>query len=87
MARSPLHDVVVGLDGSPASIAAARWAAAVLSDGGRLHALHVLRPVEELAVDAVLADSVKLRHAPRSSRSRDIGPPPRQTVDGAPRGG
>ena len=62
MSRSVIHDVVVGMDGSPESSSAARWAAASLSPAGRLHAIHVLRPVEELAVDAVLADSVALRH-------------------------
>lgn len=58
----PIREMVVGVDGSPASDPALRWAAATLAPGGRLHAVHVLSPVEELALDAVLGDSVKMLH-------------------------
>jgi nucleotide-binding universal stress UspA family protein len=54
--------LVVGVDGSDEARSALRWAAAALVPGGHLHVVHALSPVEELAVDAVLGDSVRLRH-------------------------
>lgn len=57
-----MNDLVVGVDGSRESSAAIGWAAAALAPGGRLHAVHVLAPAGELALDAVLGDSVSLRH-------------------------
>jgi nucleotide-binding universal stress UspA family protein len=63
-----LRDVVVGADGSNESIVALRWACNKIVEGGQLHAVHVVAPVEELAVDAALGDSVKLQHL----RERDL---------------
>lgn len=57
-----LVDVVVGIDGSPASISALRWAVAEASPRGRVHAVHVVELTEELALDAVQVDSVRVRH-------------------------
>jgi nucleotide-binding universal stress UspA family protein len=57
-----MNDLVVGVDGSREAAAAIGWAAAALVPGGRLHAVHVLAPAEELALDAVLGDSVTMRH-------------------------
>jgi nucleotide-binding universal stress UspA family protein len=57
-----LRELVVGLDGSEEATAALCWAASALAPNGRLHAIHVVTPGEELAVDAALADSVAWRH-------------------------
>lgn len=46
-----LGDVVVGLDGSQASLAALRWTAAQLAPEGRIHALHVATPDDDTALD------------------------------------
>ncbi len=62
MEMTLVQDVVVGLDGSTESSAALCFAVAVLPERTRLHAVHVIRPVEELARDAVLSDSVRDRH-------------------------
>lgn len=69
-----LSDVVVGIDGSAASITALRWAADAVSPSGRIHAVHVLVPAEELAVDAAQGDSVRLRHR-REEQLRDVWVP------------
>ncbi len=61
MARC-LNEVVVGVDGSRESIAALQWALAHVVPHGRVHAVHVVIPAEELALDAVLGDSVALQH-------------------------
>lgn len=42
-----LTDLVVGLDGSPSSAAALRWASSQLGPGGRVHAAHVAGSGEE----------------------------------------
>lgn len=57
-----LQQLVVGVDGSEESAAALRWASESLAPGGRLHAVHTVSFAAELAVDAVLGDSVGLRH-------------------------
>lgn len=62
MTGSLLDDVVVGLDGSDESAVALQWAAAALPPSSGLYAVHVMNPADELAMDAVLADSVKERH-------------------------
>ena len=58
-----VSDVVVGLDGSPASLTALRWAAEQFGPTCRLHVVHAVLAAEELALDAALGDSVRLlRH-------------------------
>lgn len=70
-ARHRLEHVVVGLDGSAASNDALRWAVAHVGDAGRVAAVHVVVPTEELALDAALGDSVRLvRH--REAELRDV---------------
>ncbi len=61
MEMTLVHDVVVGLDGSVESSTALRWAVGALPELTRIHAVHVIRPGEELARDAVLSDSLLLR--------------------------
>ncbi len=53
-----LHEVVVGLDGSAQSLIALEWAASEVAPGGRIHAVNVVLPLAQLAVDAALGDSV-----------------------------
>lgn len=62
MNASLLPVVVVGLDGSPESEVALRWAASQAAPDGRLHAVHAVHPADALARDAVLADSVRDQH-------------------------
>lgn len=57
-----LDDVVVGIDGSSASITALRWAASQVRQRGRVHAVHVVVPSEEVLADAAMTDSVGLKH-------------------------
>jgi nucleotide-binding universal stress UspA family protein len=57
-----MQTIVVGLDGSRPSSAAARWAAGAVAPGGRVQAIHVIGFGEELLVDAATADSVAYRH-------------------------
>lgn len=56
-----LDDVVVGIDGSSASLVALRWAVEHVGPGGRIRAVHVVAPGEEQldgALDDLLADLV-----------------------------
>ncbi len=62
MNESLLRDVVVGLDGSCQSRRAFDWAQSEVGPEGRIHAVHVISPLAELAVDAALGDSVMMRH-------------------------
>jgi nucleotide-binding universal stress UspA family protein len=55
-----LECLVVGVDGSPASEAALRWALANLIRTGQICAVHTVAPERELAIDAVLGSSVIL---------------------------
>lgn len=75
MNGSLVRDVVIGLDGSSQALVALRWAVDSATPGGTVHAVHVMLPVEELAFDAVLGDSVALRRR-REETLRDewIGP-------------
>lgn len=74
-----LDDVVVGVDGSDASIDAIRWALAHVRPHGHVHAVHVIGPAEELALDAALGDSVALqRH--REHELRELWIPKARTV-------
>lgn len=66
-----LTDVVVGVDGSNESIVALRWAGNKVMAGGRLHVVYVIAPIEELAIDAALGDSVGLQHL-REHDLRDV---------------
>ena len=60
--NSSVQRVMVGMNGSSASAAAARWAAATVPPGGELHAVHIIGAGEELLVDAATGDSVAYRH-------------------------
>jgi nucleotide-binding universal stress UspA family protein len=60
---SKLCEIVVGLDSSTESQAAMRWAIANVARDGRITVVHAVAPEQELALDAVLGDSVAmLRH-------------------------
>lgn len=58
MNMSLVRDAVIGLDGSPESTVALRWLATQMPSGGCVHAVHAVHPVDALARDAVLGDSV-----------------------------
>ena len=62
MNGSLLRDVVIGLDGSDQSRTAFAWAVSALGPEGRIHAVHVMLPVEELMFGAAQADSVAMLH-------------------------
>ena len=62
MNESLLRDVVVGLDGSCQSRQALDWARSEVGPEARIHAVHVIAPIAELALDAALGDSVMMRH-------------------------
>ncbi len=53
--------LVVGHDGSPAADAAFRWAVTNVAAGGTLHVVEAIPYRDELAVDAALGDSVRMR--------------------------
>lgn len=72
--RTSLRALVVGVDGSAESLTALRWAVDQVAPDGSVHAVHVVVPTEELALDAALGDSVKLqRH--REAELRDVWVP------------
>lgn len=79
--RPTLREIVVGVDGSEASDAALRWAADHVAPGGRVHAVHVVGYVDELAVDAALGDSVAMRHR----RDRELAARTDETLAGLDR--
>jgi nucleotide-binding universal stress UspA family protein len=79
MARC-LNDVVVGVDGSSESVAALQWALAHVVPHGRVHAVHVVVPAEELALDAALGDSVAFQHH-RERELRDVWIPQARSDD------
>lgn len=56
------REIVVGLDGSSQSLTALEWALAEVAPGGRIHAVNVVLPMAQLAVDAAMGDSVAVLH-------------------------
>ena len=55
-----IRTVVVGLDGSPESMAALAWAGSVIEDDGVIHAVAAISPARELAIAAVQIDSAQV---------------------------
>ncbi|MDH4362706.1 MAG: universal stress protein [Acidimicrobiia bacterium] len=60
---APLQRVVIGLDGSALSVAAAAWAAARVPEGGAVHLVHGIRPAAELVAAAFQSDGEAIRRA------------------------
>lgn len=54
--RSVVRNVVVGIDGTPASLAALAWAAESVGPNGRIHAVVAVNPWTEYLVDVVTGD-------------------------------
>lgn len=57
--------LVVGLDGGDEAAAALAWAARIVADGGKIHAVRALRPGEELAAAALQIDTTEALEARR----------------------
>jgi nucleotide-binding universal stress UspA family protein len=57
-----MKSIVVGVDGSASSERALAWAARAVGPDGTIHAVAAVSPLTELAIDAVLGDSVGYVH-------------------------
>lgn len=57
-----MRSIVVGVDGSASAERALEWAARAVGPDGTIHAVTAVSPVTELAIDAVLGDSVAYVH-------------------------
>ena len=57
-----MRSIVVGVDGSASSARALEWAARLVGPDGTIHAVAAVSPLTELAIDAVLGDSVSYVH-------------------------
>ncbi len=69
MVRHPFERVVVGTDGSAASLAALAWVAGRLPAGAGLHLVHAVDPATELVVAAAQVDSGRLRREAEAALS------------------
>ncbi len=56
-----MRNLIVGVDGTPASISALAWAAHTVGPEGRLHAVVAVNPWTESIVDAITSDPVDYR--------------------------
>ncbi|MEZ5407903.1 MAG: universal stress protein [Acidimicrobiales bacterium] len=76
---APLQRVVVGLDGSALSVAAAAWAAARVPEGGTVHLVHGIHPAAELAAAAFQSDGEAVRRVAEADLEGPWAEPARAT--------